>query len=126
MPDLKMNILIVDDFSTMRRIIKNILRQLGYNNILEAEDGSTALAKMKQQKFDLVITDWNMPNMSGMELLKAIREDEDMKQTPVLMVTAEAMKDNIISAVKAGVNNYILKPFTVETMKEKIEKVFLN
>ncbi|MFP4379202.1 MAG: chemotaxis response regulator CheY [Candidatus Sumerlaeia bacterium] len=121
-PDIK--ILVVDDFATMRRIIKNILKQLGYNNIDEADDGSSALSKLKASKFDFVITDWNMPNMSGLELVKAIRADDGLKSTPILMVTAEALKENIIEAVKAGVNNYIVKPFTAEVMKEKMDKVF--
>jgi two-component system chemotaxis response regulator CheY len=121
-PDMK--ILVVDDFATMRRIIKNILKQLGYNNIDEADDGSSALAKLKTGKFDFVITDWNMPNMSGLDLVKAVRADEALKGTPILMVTAEALKENIIEAVKSGVNNYIVKPFTAEVMKEKMDKIF--
>ncbi len=116
-------ILIVDDFSTMRRIEKNILRQLGFKNIDEAEDGQMALQKLKSDKYDLVITDWNMPKMSGLELLKAIRADEELKHIPVLMVTAEAKKENIIDAIKAGVSNYIVKPFNAQTMKEKLEKI---
>ncbi len=122
--DKKMKILVVDDFATMRRIIKNILRQIGYTNILEADDGSTALAILKKEKVDLVITDWNMPKMSGLELLKAIRADESLKDIPVMMVTAEALKENIIEAVKAGVNQYIVKPFTAQTLQEKINKIF--
>ncbi len=122
--DKKMKILIVDDFATMRRIIKNILRQLGYTNILEADDGSTALNILRKEKVDLVITDWNMPKMSGLELLKAIRADERLKDIPVMMVTAEALKENIIEAVKAGVNQYIVKPFTAQTLQEKINKIF--
>ena len=122
--DKKMKILVVDDFATMRRIIKNILRQIGYTNILEADDGSTALAILKKEKVDLVITDWNMPKMSGLELLKAIRSDESLKDIPVMMVTAEALKENIIEAVKAGVNQYIVKPFTAQTLQEKINKIF--
>ncbi len=117
-------ILVVDDFATMRRIIKNILKQLGYTNVDEADDGSTGLAKLKASKFDFVITDWNMPNMSGLELIKAIRGDDALKETPILMVTAEAMKENIIEAVKSGVNNYVVKPFTAEVMKEKMDKIF--
>lgn len=122
--DLQMKILVVDDFATMRRIIKNILKQLGYSNVDEADDGSSALTKLQGQKFDLVITDWNMPNMSGLELIKAIRASDQFKSTPILMVTAEALKENIIEAVKSGVNNYIVKPFTAEVMREKIEKIF--
>lgn len=117
-------ILIVDDFATMRRIIKNILKQLGYSVVDEADDGNMALAKLKSAKFDFVITDWNMPNMSGLDLIKAIRADPHLKATPILMVTAEAMKENIIEAVKAGVNNYVVKPFTAEVMKDKMAKIF--
>lgn len=119
-----MKILVVDDFATMRRIIKNILKQIGFNDIDEADDGSVAISKLRTAKYDFVITDWNMPNMSGLELVKAIRAEENLKATPILMVTAEALKENIIEAVKAGVNNYIVKPFTAEVMKEKIEKIF--
>ena len=122
--DKKMKILVVDDFATMRRIVKNILRQIGFTNILEADDGSTALNVLKKEKVDLVITDWNMPKMSGLELLKAIRADENLKDIPVMMVTAEALKENIIEAVKAGVNQYIVKPFTAQTLQEKLEKIF--
>ncbi|MBF0277690.1 MAG: chemotaxis response regulator CheY [SAR324 cluster bacterium] len=120
----EMNILVVDDFSTMRRIVKNILRQLGFNNIIEADDGTTAMAKLSSEKVDFVITDWNMPKMTGMELLKEIRADENLKSLPVLMVTAEALQENIIAAVKAGVNNYIVKPFDAKTLSEKINKIF--
>ena len=122
--DKSMNILVVDDFSTMRRIVKNILRQLGFTNIIEADDGTTALAKLKSEKIDFVITDWNMPKMTGMELLKEIRADAGLKHLPVLMVTAEALQENIISAVKAGVNNYIVKPFDAQTLSAKIDKIF--
>jgi len=124
MPDLDMKILIVDDFATMRRIIKNILRQLGYKNIEEADDGATALPVLKNQHFDLIISDWNMPEMSGLELLKAVRSDDQLKDMPFLMVTAEAQKENVIEAVKAKVSNYIIKPFTAETLAEKINKIF--
>lgn len=124
MSDLKMKILIVDDFSTMRRIVKNILRQIGYQEIGEAEDGQAALAKLKVEKFDFVVTDWNMPNMTGLELLQAMRADPALKDVPVLMVTAEAQQENVVQAVQAGVNNYIVKPFTAETLKEKIDKIF--
>lgn len=120
----EMQILVVDDFSTMRRIVKNILRQLGFNNIIEADDGTTAMAKLNSEKIDFVITDWNMPKMTGMELLKEIRADEKLKSIPVLMVTAEALQENIIAAVKAGVNNYIVKPFDAKTLSEKINKIF--
>jgi two-component system, chemotaxis family, chemotaxis protein CheY len=122
-PGKDIKILVVDDFATMRRIIKNILKQLGYNNIEEADDGTSALTKLQGAKYDLVITDWNMPNMSGLDLVKAVRADEKLKATPILMVTAEAMKENIVAAIKAGVNNYIVKPFTAEVMKEKIDKI---
>ncbi len=120
----EMRILVVDDFSTMRRIVKNILRQLGFNNIVEADDGTTALQKLNAEKIDFVITDWNMPKMTGMELLKEIRADEKFKKIPVLMVTAEALQENIIAAVKAGVNNYIVKPFDAKTLSDKINKIF--
>ena len=119
-----MQILVVDDFSTMRRIVKNILRQLGFNNIVEADDGTTAMAKINSEKIDFVITDWNMPKMTGMELLKEIRANEKLKTIPVLMVTAEALQENIIAAVKAGVNNYVVKPFDAKTLGEKINKIF--
>ena len=123
MMDPNMKILTVDDFSTMRRIIRNMLRQLGYNNIVEAEDGTVALHLLQREKVDFVISDWNMPNMSGLELLKAIRADENLKPIPVLLVTAE-LKEYVAEAVKAGVNNYVVKPFTAETLKEKIEAIF--
>ena len=124
MPDPTMKILVVDDFSTMRRIVRNILRQLGYKNITEADDGATALPLLKQEKFDFIVCDWNMPKMSGLELLKTVRADEALKSTPFLMVTAEAKKENIIMAVQAGGSNYIVKPFTAETMQEKMGKIF--
>lgn len=119
-----MRILIVDDFATMRRIVKNILRQLGYNNVIEAIDGSNALEKLQSEKVDFCITDWNMPVMSGLELLKEIRADDKLKDLPVLMVTAEALQENIIAAIKAGVSNYVVKPFDAATMAEKMEKIF--
>ena len=122
--DTKMHVLVVDDFATMRRIITNILKQLGYETILEAEDGAKALQIMETEKVDFVITDWNMPNMSGLDLLMAIRASEDKKDIPVLMVTAEAMQENIVKAAQAGVNNYIIKPFDAKTMSEKINKIF--
>ena len=121
---LETRVLIVDDFATMRRIVKNILRQLGYNNVLEADDGTTALAKLKKEKIDFCVTDWNMPKMSGLELLKEIRADSQLKDIPVLMVTAEALQENIIAAIKAGVSNYVVKPFDAATMAEKINKIF--
>jgi two-component system, chemotaxis family, chemotaxis protein CheY len=122
--DKGMKILIVDDFSTMRRIIKNLLRELGFSNTSEADDGSTALPMLKSGGFDFLITDWNMPNMEGIALLKAVRADPMLKSLPVLMVTAEAKRDQIVEAAQAGVNGYIVKPFTAETLKEKIDKIF--
>ena len=124
MPDLKMKILIVDDFSTMRRIIKNILRQAGYVNIIEADDGTSAVEVLRKEKVDFVVSDWNMPQMSGLDLLKAVRTSEEWKHLPFLMVTAEGQKENVIEAVKHRVNNYIVKPFTPETLMEKINKIF--
>jgi len=122
--DLNMKVLIVDDFATMRRILRNILKQVGFSKISESDDGKTALKELKNDKFDLVLCDWNIPEMSGLELLKAVRADTQLKNTPFVMVTAEAQKDNIVEAVKAGVNNYVVKPFTAETISEKLEKVF--
>jgi len=122
--NLKMRILVVDDFASMRKIIKGLLKQIGFQNIEEADDGSTALEKLKIGEFDLVICDWNMPKVPGIEVLKAIRNDPRLKDLPFLMVTAEAKKDNVMEAVKAGVNQYIVKPFTAETLKKKIEKIF--
>lgn len=119
-----MKILVVDDFSTMRRIIKNLLKDLGFTNIQEADDGSTALPMLQQGDFDFVVTDWNMPGMQGIDLLRAIRADERLKHTPVLMVTAEAKKEQIIAAAQAGVNGYVIKPFTAATLKEKLTKIF--
>lgn len=124
--DTEMKILVVDDFSTMRRIIKNLLRDLGFNNTDEADDGLTALPMLKTGKYDLLVTDWNMPGMQGIDLLKAVRveEDEKLKNIPVLMVTAEQKKEQIIEAAQAGVNGYIVKPFTALILKEKLEKIF--
>lgn len=119
-----MKILIVDDFSTMRRIIKNLLRELGFSNTMEADDGSTALPMLRNGGFDFLVTDWNMPNMEGIDLLRAVRADPSLKALPVLMVTAEAKRDQIVEAAQAGVNGYIVKPFTAETLKEKIDKIF--
>ncbi len=119
-----MKILVVDDFSTMRRIIKNLLRDLGFTQIAEADDGTTALPMLKAGDFDLLITDWNMPGMTGIDLLKAVRADEKLAKLPVLMVTAEARREQIIVAAQAGVNGYIIKPFTAATLKEKLEKIF--
>lgn len=121
--DKHIKILVVDDFATMRKVIRNLLKQVGYENIIEAEDGVIALRILKSQKIDLIVSDWNMPNMTGLELLKAIRADEDLGPTPFLMVTAEALQDNVIAAVKAGVSNYIVKPFTAEILNEKITKI---
>ncbi len=122
--DKNMKILIVDDFSTMRRIIKNLLRDLGYNNTTEADDGKTALPVLQTGDFDFLITDWNMPGMTGIELLKAVRADAKLASLPVLMVTAESKRDQIVEAAQAGVNGYIVKPFTAATLKEKIDKIF--
>ena len=122
--DLNMKVLVVDDFATMRRILRNILKQLGFTNISEADDGKTALKELKKEKFDLVLCDWDMPEMSGLELLTTIRSDDQLKDLAFVMVTAEAQKDNIVAAVKAGVSNYIVKPFTAETISEKLNKVF--
>jgi two-component system chemotaxis response regulator CheY len=119
-----MKILVVDDFSTMRRIIKNLLKDLGFANIQEADDGNTALPMLQQGDFDFVITDWNMPGMQGIDLLRAIRADANLKHIPVLMVTAEAKKEQIVAAAQAGVNGYVIKPFTAATLKEKLAKIF--
>ncbi len=124
MADAKMKILVVDDFATMRKIIRNLLKELGYSNVEEAEDGAVALEKLRGGGFDFVITDWNMPNMPGIELLKAIRQTEGIKDLPILMVTAEAEKDKVVSAVQAKVNNYVVKPFTAAVLKEKIDAIF--
>lgn len=122
--DNKMKILIVDDFSTMRRIIKNLLRDLGYTNTQEADDGLTALPMLKGGDFDFLVTDWNMPGMQGIDLLKEVRADAKLASLPVLMVTAEQKREQIVEAAQAGVNGYIVKPFTAQTLKEKIDKIF--
>ena len=122
--DKNMKILVVDDFSTMRRIIKNLLKDLGFSNIQEADDGSTALPMLQQGDFDFVVTDWNMPGMQGIDLLRNIRSDDNLKHLPVLMVTAEAKKEQIVAAAQAGVNGYVVKPFTAATLKEKLAKIF--
>ncbi|MGL5335714.1 MAG: chemotaxis response regulator CheY [Enterovibrio sp.] len=122
--DKNMKILVVDDFSTMRRIVKNLLRELGYTNIIEADDGTTALPILRNGDVDFVITDWNMPGMQGIDLLKHIRSDADLKHLPVLMITAEAKRDQIIAAAQAGVNGYIVKPFTSIILKERLDKIF--
>ncbi len=124
MVDFKeMKFLVVDDFSTMRRIIRNLLKELGYNNVDEAEDGSMALAKLNRETFDFIVSDWNMPVMDGLELLKAVRADPKLKHIPMLMVTAEAKKENIIAAAQAGASSYVVKPFTAATLDEKISKI---
>ncbi len=122
--DKNMKILVVDDFSTMRRIIKNLLRDLGFTNVDEADDGSTALPKLKAGGFDFLITDWNMPIMEGIQLLKEVRSDPKLASLPVLMVTAEARREQIVMAAEAGVNGYIVKPFTAQTLDQKIAKIF--
>jgi len=119
-----MKILIVDDFSTMRRIIKNLLRELGFNNTVEADDGLTALPILKAGGIDFLVTDWNMPGMQGIDLLKAVRADEKLSSIPVLMVTAETKREQIMVAAQAGVNGYVVKPFTAGTLKDKIDKIF--
>ncbi len=116
--------LVVDDFSTMRRIVRNLLKELGFANVQEAEDGVDALQKLRGDQFDFVVSDWNMPNMTGIELLRAIRADAGLKHLPVLMVTAEAKKENIIEAAKAGASGYVVKPFTAATLDEKLKKIF--
>lgn len=118
--------LVVDDFSTMRRIVRNLLKELGFVYVQEAEDGVQALAKLRADTFDFVVSDWNMPNMTGIELLRAIRADAKLKHLPVLMVTAEAKRENIIEAAQAGASGYVVKPFTAATLDEKLKKVFLT
>jgi len=120
----KLKFLVVDDFSTMRRIVRNLLKELGYINADEAEDGAVALQKLKGGGFDFVVTDWNMPNMDGLQLLQAIRADPALKHLPVLMVTAEAKKENIIMAAQSGASGYVVKPFTAATLGEKMAKIF--
>lgn len=122
--DKSMPILVVDDFSTMRRIIKTCLRQLGFDNVEEADDGQAALAKLNAGAFKFVISDWNMPNMMGIDLLRAVRSQDNLKSLPFLMVTAEAQKENILEAAKAGVSNYIIKPFTADVLQQKMEAIF--
>ena len=116
--------LVVDDFSTMRRIVRNLLKELSFVNVQEAEDGVEALKKLQAEEFDFVVSDWNMPNMTGIELLQAIRADAKLKHLPVLMVTAEAKKENIIAAAQAGASGYVVKPFTAATLDEKLKKIF--
>lgn len=124
MPDPSMKFLVVDDFSTMRRIVRNLLKELGFNNVDEAEDGVVALQKLERGDFEFVVTDWNMPNMDGLTLLQSIRKSPDLKHLPVLMITAEAKKENIIAAAQAGASGYIVKPFTAATLSEKLQKIF--
>ena len=122
--DKGMSILVVDDFPTMRRIVRSLLKELGFTNVEEAEDGQEALGKLKGGDFEFVVSDWNMPNLDGLEMLKQIRADEAMKALPVLMVTAEAKREQIIEAAQNGVNGYIIKPFTAQTLEEKLGKIF--
>jgi len=122
--DPNIKILVVDDMSTMRRIVKNIMKQLGFANVEEAENGEEALIKLRADSFGFIISDWNMPVMTGIELLRAVRADEKLKTIPLLMVTAEAKKENLIEAIQAGVSNYIVKPFTAEVLQEKMNKIF--
>ena len=118
--------LVVDDFSTMRRIVRNLLKELGFTNVDEAEDGVVALQKLRSGTFDFIVSDWNMPNMTGIELLRTVRADAALKHLPVLMVTAEAKKENIVEAAQAGASGYIVKPFTAATLDEKLNKIFQN
>ena len=122
--DKNIPILVVDDFATMRKVVRNCLKSLGFENCSEAEDGKAALAKLKSSEFKLIVSDWNMPNMMGIDLLKAVRSDPTISKIPFLMVTAEAQQENVIAAAKAGVSNYIVKPFTLEQMQNKLEAVF--
>lgn len=124
MTNKNLKILVVDDFPTMRRIIRNLLKDLGYENVDEAEDGAMGLEKLRNGSFDFVVSDWNMPNLDGLEMLKQIRADESLAKLPVLMVTAEAKKENIIAAAQAGANGYVVKPFTAATLEEKLNKIF--
>jgi two-component system chemotaxis response regulator CheY len=122
--DHMMPVLVVDDYKTMIRIIRNLLKQIGFDDVDEAEDGSEALGKMREKRYGLVISDWNMEPMTGYELLKEVRSDEKLARTPFIMVTAESKTENVIAAKKAGVNNYIVKPFNAQTLKSKIDAVF--
>ena len=126
MTDKNLRFLVVDDFSTMRRIIRNLLKELGFNNVEEAEDGAMALKELRESSFDFVVSDWNMPNMDGLTMLQNVRADETLKDIPVLMVTAEAKKENIIAAAQAGASGYIVKPFTAATLDEKLNKILQN
>jgi len=122
--DKNMKILVVDDFSTMRRIIKNLLRDLGFTNVQEADDGTTALPMLQAGDFDFLVSDWNMPGMTGIDLLRAVRADPKLAALPVLLVTAESKREQIVEAAEAGVNGYVVKPFTAGTLQEKISKIF--
>jgi two-component system chemotaxis response regulator CheY len=122
--DLKMKVLVVDDFSTMRRIVKNLLQQIGFVSVDEAEDGAQALTKLKGGDYGFIVSDWNMPNMDWLSMLKKIREEDEFKEIPILMVTSETEKEKVITAIQAGVNNYIVKPFTGEVLKENIDNIF--
>ena len=124
MADPKLRILVVDDFSTMRRIVRNLLKELGFTNVDEAEDGQVALHKLRSQPYEFVVSDWNMPNMTGIELLRAVRADTQLRHLPFLMITAEAKRENIIEAAQAGASGYIVKPFTAATLEEKLAKIF--
>lgn len=124
MADKNIKFLVVDDMSTMRRIVRSILKEIGFDNVEEAEDGVDGLNKLRSGKFDFVISDWNMPNMDGLEMLKAIRADDTLKSLPVMLVTAEAKKENIIEAAKAGASGYVVKPFTAAVLEEKMNKIF--
>ncbi|MFC7368523.1 MULTISPECIES: chemotaxis response regulator CheY [Vreelandella] len=124
MADKNMSFLVVDDFPTMRRIVRSLLKELGFTNVDEAEDGQDALNKLRAGNFEFVVSDWNMPNLDGLEMLKEIRQDDALKGLPVLMVTAEAKKENIIAAAQAGANGYVVKPFTAATLEEKLNKIF--
>jgi two-component system chemotaxis response regulator CheY len=124
MIDTSIKVLVVDDMSTMRRIVKNVLKQIGFSDMVEAENGQDALSKLKVDDIGLIVSDWNMPVMQGIELLREVRADVELKHIPFLMVTAEAQKENIIEAVQAGVSNYVVKPFTPEALKGKLEKIF--
>ncbi len=124
MADKNLRFLVIDDFATMRRIVRNLLQDLGFKNVEEAEDGQDALTKLRASRFDFVISDWNMPNLDGLQLLTEMRKDDSLKAIPVLMVTAEAKKENIIAAAQAGANGYVVKPFTAATLEEKLNKIF--
>ncbi|MCP5244760.1 MAG: chemotaxis response regulator CheY [Burkholderiales bacterium] len=126
MPDKNLKFLVVDDFSTMRRIVRNLLKELGFINVDEAEDGAVALRKLQDGNYDFVVSDWNMPNMDGLTMLQTVRADERLRKIPVLMVTAEAKKENIIAAAQAGASGYIVKPFTAAILDEKLNKIFQN